>query len=310
VTARALLAYCLKRTALAALVALTVSIISFALLHLSGDLAQALAGSSATAADIAQVRQAYGLDRPIIVQYADWIARALRGDFGESFFLKVPVGELIADRLPVTLTLGVCALAFALALSLPLGVAAAVRPNSWLDRLALGLSVLGQALPSFWFALILIILFGLKLRWLPVSGSSTWQHFVLPAIALGYYAAPAFMRLTRAGMIEVLASDYIRTARAKGLRTGSVLFKHALRNAVIPVVAVAAVQFGFMLGGSIVIESVFSLHGVGYLGWEAISRADFPVVQAIVLILACIYVVLTLLADMLSAVLDPRIRVH
>jgi len=251
-----------------------------------------------------------GLDRPIIVQYADWIARALRGDFGESFFLKVPVGELIADRLPVTLTLGVCALAFALALSLPLGVAAAVRPNSWLDRLALGLSVLGQALPSFWFALILIILFGLKLRWLPVSGSSTWQHFVLPAIALGYYAAPAFMRLTRAGMIEVLASDYIRTARAKGLRTGSVLFKHALRNAVIPVVAVAAVQFGFMLGGSIVIESVFSLHGVGYLGWEAISRADFPVVQAIVLILACIYVVLTLLADMLSAVLDPRIRVH
>ena len=305
-----MLAYCLKRTVLAALVALTVSIISFALLHLSGDLAQALAGSSATAADIAQVRQAYGLDRPIIVQYADWIARALRGDFGESFFLKVPVGELIADRLPVTLTLGVCALAFALALSLPLGVAAAVRPNSWLDRLALGLSVLGQALPSFWFALILIILFGLKLRWLPVSGSSTWQHFVLPAIALGYYAAPAFMRLTRAGMIEVLASDYIRTARAKGLRTGSVLFKHALRNAVIPVVAVAAVQFGFMLGGSNVIESVFSLHGVGYLGWEAISRADFPVVQAIVLILACIYVVLTLLADMLSAVLDPRIRVH
>ena len=305
-----MLAYCLKRTLLAALVALTVSIISFALLHLSGDLAQALAGSSATAADIAQVRQAYGLDRPIIVQYADWIARALRGDFGESFFLKVPVGELIADRLPVTLTLGVCALAFALALSLPLGVAAAVRPNSWLDRLALGLSVLGQALPSFWFALILIILFGLKLRWLPVSGSSTWQHFVLPAIALGYYAAPAFMRLTRAGMIEVLASDYIRTARAKGLRTGSVLFKHALRNAVIPVVAVAAVQFGFMLGGSIVIESVFSLHGVGYLGWEAISRADFPVVQAIVLILACIYVLLTLLADMLNAVLDPRIRVH
>ena len=187
---------------------------------------------------------------------------------------------------------------------------AAVRPNSWVDRLALGLSVLGQALPSFWFALILIIVFGLKLRWLPVSGNATWEHFVLPAIALGYYATPAFMRLTRAGMLEVLASDYIRTARAKGLRPMTVLFKHALRNAIIPVVAVAAVQFGFMLGGSIVIESVFSLNGVGYLGWEAISRADFPVVQAIVLILACIYVLLTLLADMLNAVLDPRIRVH
>ena len=305
-----MLAYCAKRTIVALLVALTVSVISFALLHLSGDLAQALAGPSATAADVAQVREAYGLGRPIVVPYADWIARAVRGDFGESFFLKVPVGELIADRLPVTLTLGICALVFALALSLPLGVAAAVKPNSWLDRLALGLSVLGQALPSFWFALILIIVFGLKLRWLPVSGSSTWQHFVLPAIALGYYATPAFMRLTRAGMLEVLASDYIRTARAKGLRTMSVLFKHALRNAIIPVVAVAAVQFGFMLGGSIVIESVFSLHGVGYLGWEAISRADFPVVQAIVLILACIYVLLTLLADMLNAVLDPRIRVR
>ncbi len=304
-----MLAYCAKRTIVAALVALTVSIISFALLHLSGDLAQSLAGPSATAADVEQVRKAYGLDRPIAAQYAEWIARAMRGDFGESFFLKVPVGELIADRLPVTLTLGICALAFALALSLPLGVAAAVRPNSWLDRLALGLSVLGQALPSFWFALILIIVFGLKLRWLPVSGSGTWQHFVLPAIALGYYAAPAFMRLTRAGMLEVLASDYIRTARAKGLRTMSVLFKHALRNAIIPVVAVAAVQFGFMLGGSIVIESVFSLYGVGYLGWEAISRADFPVVQAIVLVLACIYVLLTLLADVLNAVLDPRIRV-
>jgi peptide/nickel transport system permease protein len=305
-----LLAYCVKRSIVALLVAVTVSIISFALLHLSGDLAQSLAGPSATAADVAQVRKAYGLDRPIVVQYADWIGRAIRGDFGDSFFLKVSVGELIADRLPITLMLGICALAFALTLSLPLGVLAAVKPNSWLDRFALGLSVLGQALPSFWFALILIIVFGLKLRWLPVSGDATWQHFVLPAIALGYYATPAFMRLTRAGMLEALASDYIRTARAKGLRSMSVLFKHALRNAIIPVVAVAAVQLGFMLGGSIVIESVFSLHGVGYLGWEAISRADFPVVQAIVLILACIYVLLTLFADMLNAILDPRIRVR
>jgi peptide/nickel transport system permease protein len=305
-----LLAYCAKRSIVALLVAVTVSIISFALLHLSGDLAQSLAGPSATAADVEQVRRAYGLDRPIVVQYVEWIRKAIRGDFGESFFLKMPVGELIADRLPITLMLGICALTFALMLSLPLGVLAAVKPNSWVDRFALGLSVLGQALPSFWFALILIIVFGLKLRWLPVSGNATWQHFVLPAIALGYYATPAFMRLTRAGMLEALASDYIRTARAKGLRTVTVLFKHALRNAIIPVVAVAAVQFGFMLGGSIVIESVFSLHGLGYLGWEAISRADFPVVQAIVLILACIYVLLTLFADMLNAVLDPRVRVR
>jgi peptide/nickel transport system permease protein len=305
-----MIAYALKRILVALLVALTVSIISFGLLHLSGDLAQALAGPSATAADVAQVRHAYGLDRPLPVQYLDWAGKALHGDFGQSFFLKEPVSELIGSRFPITLTLGFAALAFALTLSIPLGVFAALRPNSWIDRLALTLSVFGQALPSFWFALMLIIVFGLKLRWLPVSGADDWDGYVLPAVALGYYAAPAFMRLTRAGMMEVLGSDYIRTARAKGLRMPTVVVKHALRNAIIPVVAVAAVQFGFMLGGSIVIESVFSLHGLGYLGWEAISRADFPVVQAIVLILASIYILLTLLADMLNAFLDPRIRVR
>jgi peptide/nickel transport system permease protein len=305
-----MIAYALKRILVALLVALTVSIISFALLHLSGDLAQALAGPSATAADVAQVRHAYGLDRPLPVQYLDWAGKVLHGDFGQSFFLKEPVAALIGSRFPITLTLGFAALAFALTLSIPLGVFAALRPNSWIDRLALTLSVFGQALPSFWFALMLIIVFGLKLRWLPVSGADDWDGYVLPAVALGYYAAPAFMRLTRAGMMEVLGSDYIRTARAKGLRMPTVVVKHALRNAIIPVVAVAAVQFGFMLGGSIVIESVFSLHGLGYLGWESISRADFPVVQAIVLILASIYILLTLLADMLNAFLDPRIRVR
>jgi peptide/nickel transport system permease protein len=206
--------------------------------------------------------------------------------------------------------LGVSALVIALFVSIPLGIAAALRPNSWIDRLALTISVFGQALPSFWFGLLLMMLFGVTLRWLPVSGTGGWEYYVMPAITLSYYSIPTFMRLTRAGMMEVLASDYIRTARAKGLRPMRVLFKHALRNAMIPLVAVAAVQLGFALGGSIVIESVFSLHGVGYLGWESISRADFPVVQAIVLILACFYIVLTLLADMLNAFLDPRIRVR
>jgi peptide/nickel transport system permease protein len=305
-----MLAYATKRLLVALLVAFTVSVISFMLLHVTGDLAQAMAGPSATAADVAAVRKAYGLNRPLPIQYLEWAGKALHGDFGESFFLKEPVAGMIALRLPITLTLGIMALSFALLLSIPLGMLAALRPNSWIDRLALVLSVVGQAMPSFWFALILMIVFGLKLRWLPVAGADGWENFVLPAAALGYYATPAFMRLTRAGMIEALGSDYIRTARAKGLRTWTVLFKHALRNAIIPVVAVAAVQFGFMLGGSIVVESVFAMNGIGYLGWEAISRADFPVVQAIVLILACIYVLLTFLADMLSAFLDPRIRVR
>ena len=304
-----MLMFTAKRLFVALLVAITVSVIGFTLLRLSGDLAQAMAGPSSTAADVEAVRKAYGLDRPLWIQYLEWAGKAMTGDLGQSFFFREPVSKMISERLPTTMTLGVFALTFALVVSIPLGVVAALRPNSWFDRVALTMAVLGQALPTFWFALMMMIVFGLTLRWLPISGTGTLAHFVMPAVALGYYATPAFMRLTRAGMMEVLASDYIRTARAKGLRTPTVLFKHALRNAVIPVVSLAAVQFGFMLGGSIVIETVFALHGVGYLAWESITRADFPVVQAIVLVLALFYVVLTLLADLLNAFLDPRIRV-
>jgi peptide/nickel transport system permease protein len=203
----------------------------------------------------------------------------------------------------------VCALAFAVALSVPLGVLAALRPNSPLDRLALLIAVVGQAMPTFWFALTLILWFGVHLRLLPITGSESWAHFVMPAIALGYYLTPGVMRLTRAGMLEVLSSDYIRTARAKGLRSGSVLFKHALRNAIVPVVSLAAVQFGFMLGGSVVIETIFQINGLGYLAWESIQRKDLPTMQAIVLVLALIYVLLTFFADVLNAFLDPRLRV-
>jgi peptide/nickel transport system permease protein len=205
--------------------------------------------------------------------------------------------------------LGACAITFGLTLAIPLGVLAAVKPNSIFDRAALTLAVFGQAMPTFWFGLTLILVFGVMLRWLPITGQDSWWNFVMPAIALGYNVAPAVMRLTRAGMLEVLASDYIRTARAKGLRPMTVLFKHALRNAVIPVVALAAVQFGFMLGGSIVIETIFQINGLGYLAWESIQRKDLPMMQAIVLILSIIYVVITFLADMLNAFLDPRIRV-
>ncbi|MEI8191711.1 MAG: ABC transporter permease, partial [candidate division NC10 bacterium] len=185
---------------------------------------------------------------------------------------------------------------------------AALRPNSWVDRAALTLAVCGQALPSFWFALLMILLFGVVLRWLPISGFERWQHLVMPTVALGYNALPAIMRLTRAGMVEVLRSDYIRTAYAKWLARPAVLFKHGLRNALIPVVSLTAVQLGFMLGGSIVIESVFALHGIGHLAWQSISRRDLPVVQAIVLIISCFYVLITLLADLVNASLDPRIR--
>jgi peptide/nickel transport system permease protein len=187
-------------------------------------------------------------------------------------------------------------------------VLAAVRENTATDRAVQVVALFGQAMPSFWLGLILMITFGLKLGWLPVSGTGSWEHFVMPGVVLAFSAVPALTRLTRAGMIQALGSDYIRTARAKGLTRLSILLKHALRNAAIPVVAIAAVQLGFMLGGSIVIEQVFALHGVGFLAWESISKNDFPVVQSVVLVLAVIYVGLTMAADLMNAVLDPRLR--
>ena len=205
--------------------------------------------------------------------------------------------------------LGLASLVFALLVSVPLGVLAAIYKNTWIDRLCLVTAVVGQALPNFFFALLLIMFFSISLQLLPVSGSDTWLHFVMPTIALGYYVAPAFMRLIRAGMIEVLEADYIRTARAKGLPTRTVIFKHALRNAIIPVVALTAVQLGFLLGGSVVIETIFALDGLGYLAYQSIAFKDYPVMQIIVLLLSVIYVVLTLASDIANAWLDPRIRI-
>ena len=304
-----MIAYAFKRSILAILVALTVSMISFSLLYISSDPAIAMAGETASDADIEAIRQLYGFDRPIVVQYLDWLKKAISGDLGKSYYFRTDVSHLIAERFPTTMTLGLCAIIFAIGLAVPLGVASAIRPNSIIDRVALFLSVMGQALPSFWFALILIVLFSVNLRWLPVSGSDTWLHFVMPTIVLGYYAAPAIMRLTRTGMLEVLSTDYIRTARAKGLRPPIVLFKHALRNAIIPVVSLAAVQFGFMLGGSIVVETIFALHGAGFLAWESITRNDLPTVQGLILAFSLFYIILTLIADLINAWLDPRIRI-
>jgi peptide/nickel transport system permease protein len=303
-----MLSFLTRRLIVAFLVAATVMTLAFILTRLSGDLATSIAGPNATQADIDAIRKAYGLDRPVLTQFFDWVGRALTGDLGESYFFKARVSTLIAERMPVTLTLGLTGLVIALVVSLPLGILAAVRENTALDRCVQLVALLGQAMPSFWLGLILMIFLGLQLGWLPISGTGTWQHFVMPGIVLAFSAIPALTRLTRAGMIQAMGSDYIRTARAKGLSRASILLKHALRNAAIPVVAIAAVQLGFMLGGSIVIEQVFALHGVGYLAWESIGKNDFPVVQAVVLVLAVIYVALTMLADLMNAVLDPRLR--
>ncbi|WNJ92490.1 ABC transporter permease [Bosea sp. 685] len=304
-----MLGFILKRLGLAVLVALTVSALAFILLRLSGDVAVAIAGEGAQQADIDLIRETYGLNRPIIIQYLDWLWRTLQGDFGTSIYFKTDVAALVFSKLPATLILGLSSLVFALAISIPLGVLAAVYANSWIDRLALAIAVVGQALPNFFFALCLVMLFSITLRWLPVSGSQSWQHYVMPTIALGYYAAPAFMRLIRAGMIEVLSADYIRTARAKGVSPRKVVFTHALRNALVPVVALTAVQLGFLLGGSVVIETIFALDGLGYLAYQSITYKDFPVMQMVVMLLSAVYVLLTLAADIANAWLDPRIRV-
>lgn len=305
-----MLIYTFRRLLIALAVLVSVTIVTFTLLQVSGDPAVALAGPEASDEDIEYVRKQYGFDQPLPVQYLKWANRALHGDLGTSVYLKKPVFGIIVDKVPVTVTLAACSLAFALLLAIPLGVAAAMYPNTIIDRIALSLAVVGQALPNFFFALILILFFGVSLRMLPISGNGTWQHYILPSIALGYYSTPAIMRLTRAGMLEVLSSDYIRTARAKGLRPLSVLFKHALRNAIIPVVSLTTVQLGLMLSGSIIIESIFSMNGIGRLGWQSIQRGDFEMMQAIVLTVSVFYVVLTFLADVLNAYLDPRIRIH
>ncbi|WP_185983015.1 ABC transporter permease [Aureimonas mangrovi] len=305
-----MLLYMAQRIGLAVCVCLAVSLLAFLLLNASGDVASAIAGEEATPAQMAAIRAELGLDRPWPVRYVEWLSAALTGDFGNSLFFRQPVAELVFYRLPNTLTLASMAVVVMLALSVPLGVLAALRPGSVIDRVALAIAVMGQALPNFWFGLILIVVFSLTLGWAPASGSTTLAHFILPAIALGYYSTPPMMRLIRAGMIEALSSDYIRTAKAKGISTCKIVFKHALRNAVIPVVSLLAVQFGNMLGGSVVIETVFGIQGLGFLAWESISRMDLPVVQAILLIVAVFYVVLVLLSDLVNSWLDPRIRIQ
>ncbi len=303
-----MLTYTFKRLLLALAVAIVVSAVSFLLLRLSGDVALAIAGEGARQADIDLVRKTYGLDRPLIVQYLDWLGRTLSGDFGQSLYFKTAVAGLIADKIGTTVWLGLFSIVFALALSIPLGVIAALNPNSWIDRLALSVAVVGQALPNFFFALLLIMLFSINLRWLPVSGSGTWWHFVMPTIALGYYVTPPLMRLVRAGMPEVMNSDFLRTAHAKVPLPRKVVLNHALRNALVPVVALAAVQLGFLLGGSIIIETIFALDGLGYLAYQSITHKDFPVTQAVLMMLAVTYVLLTLGGDLLNAWIDPRLR--
>ncbi|HEX5999593.1 MAG TPA: ABC transporter permease [Hyphomicrobiaceae bacterium] len=303
-----MLRYILLRGALALAVALTVSLAAFLLLNVATDPASAIAGEDATPDVVETIRARYGLDQPLPARYAAWLGGILHGDFGESYYWHKPVAELVADRAAVTIALALSALAVTIIIAIPLGALAALNPNTWIDRLALSVAVSAQAVPNFWLGLIMIILLGVMVPIFPVSGDDTWRHFVLPAFVLGASSVPAVMRLTRTGLIEVLAADYIRTARAKGFRGLVLLRRHALRNALLPVVSVLAVQLGQKFGGSVITESIFAINGLGRLALESILGGDIPTVQMLIFVFAVVFVGMNLVADILNAALDPRLR--
>jgi ABC-type dipeptide/oligopeptide/nickel transport system permease component len=303
-----MLRYALVRLVHALVVIWGVSLFVFVLTHLSGDPTSLLLPPNATQEERARFREQMGFDRPILVQYAEFLGRAVRGDFGTSLRHGGSAFALVLDRVPATLTLGAFALALSLVIAIPLGILAAVRRNSNWDRLSLVVSLFGQAVPVFWFGIILIIVFAANLRWLPASGSGTLGHLILPGLTLASYSVAIVTRLLRSSLIEVRGSDYIRTARAKGLSERLVLVRHALKNAALPVITVVGLQVGALLGGAVITEEVFAYPGMGRLAVQAISQRDFPVIQAFVVLVAGLIVAVNLLVDLLYRWVDPRVQ--
>jgi peptide/nickel transport system permease protein len=285
-----------------------ISVVTFMLMHLSGD-PVAMILPEATEADRAVLRDAMGLNRPMLVQYGSFVARAVRGDFGQSFFHRSPALPLVLERMPKTLLLTFLALGLAVVIAIPAGIVTAVKRYSWIDHVATVVVLLGQSMPVFWTGIMLILLFAVALRLLPASGWGSWQATVLPAITLGAFQAPLFLRISRSAMLEVLNMDYVRTARSKGLGEWLVIVKHALKNAAIPIVTVIGLQFGVLLGGAVITETVFAIPGTGRLIVRAIGQLDFPVVQAGVLTLALIIVVVNFVVDLLYLYLNPQVRI-
>ncbi len=290
------------------IVLLGVSAVVFGIVRLTGDPVVVLLGESATPDAVAALRAELGLDRPIYVQYLRFLHGALRGDFGESLRYRQSAFSLFVERLPATLELATAAFGLALAVGLPVGVGAALRPRSALDGLVRFLALIGQAVPGFYLGLVAIIVFGAHLKWLPTGGRGTPAQLLLPAATLAAYQVAVVARFARGAMLEVLGEDYIRTARAKGLARMRVVMVHALRNALIPIVTVVGLQFGTLLSGAVVTETVFSWPGVGRLAVQAIYARDFPVVQVTVLMTAALFVVVNLLTDVAYVLIDPRVR--
>ena len=294
---------------LQALVALLgVTCVAFLLVSLSGDPAFILLTPEAGEEQRAAFRKLYGLDQPLPVQYARYVSHVARGDFGSSFAFNRPAIQVVLERLPATLLLTATAVALGVVVGMPAGIAAAVKASGPLDRLVMALVLLGQSVPTFWLGLLMIRIFAVNLRWVPVSGHGTVLHLVMPAVALGLYLAALLARLTRSEMLEALAQDYVRTARAKGLSERVVTVAHALKNALLPIVTLIGLQLGALLGGAVVTETVFAWPGIGSLVLDAILRKDYPVVLAAVEFVAAAFIVINMALDLLYGYLDPRLR--
>jgi peptide/nickel transport system permease protein len=329
--------FLLRRLALAIPILLGVSLLVFFMLHSAGgDPAVTMLGARADAESLAELRRELGLDRSLPVQYLAFLSGAVRGDFGRSYRTNTPVVDEIANRFPATIELAVAAMAIAVVVGVGLGALAAVRRHTWLDYVGSTVVLLGVSIPTFWLGIILIIVFGLWLRWLPISGrinprlgadpsapfltltsllQGNWTvakdaflHLILPAVTLAAWPAAIIARMTRASLIESLGQDYVRTARAKGLKERLIVVRHAAQNAVLPVLTVVGLEFGTLLGGAVITETIFSWPGLGQLTVNAIGARDYQMVQGVVVLLAAVFVVLNLLVDVLYAVLDPRIR--
>ena len=302
--------YLLRRLAQSVLVLLGVSFVVFFILYLTGDPALLLLPPDATADEIQKFREAMGFNDPFIVQYGRFLGGALRGDFGQSVRHGEPAFPLVLERLPATFQLSGAALLVALVLAIPAGVLSAVRRNTVPDYVATVLALLGQSMPTFWLGIMLILVFSVQFNWLPSSGRGGLEHLVLPAVTLGLFTTARITRLTRSGMLEVLNQDYIRTARAKGVSGQPVVWKHAFKNAAIPIVTIVGIELGTLLGGSVITETIFAWPGVGRLSVQAINNRDYPVVQAAVFLLASTFVLVNLVVDLLYTYLDPRIRLR
>jgi len=302
--------YIVRRLGYSTISLVLLSLTIFFFVRVTGDPAVLLVEPGASKADLEQIRQQFGLDRPLFIQYGHFVSALVRGDFGQSFYYRTPVLELYLSRLPNSLMLAAAAMALSLLIGIPSGILAAVNVNGWWDRVGKIFSLLGLSLPSFWVGLVMILFFSVYLGWLPSSGAGTASHMIMPAFALGWFFAAAHMRMTRSSMLEVMGSEYVKLARLKGLPERLVITKHAFKNALIPVLTLAGINLVIMVNVAVVVETVFAWPGIGRLLYEGVAFRDFPVVQATVLLGGVMIVVVNLLVDILYAVIDPRIRLE